>query len=482
MKKTWGIVLTLIVVSSIAAAQKIRPADDPDVASSLNLLESWIEARMEYKNDPGLAVGIIYDQELIWAKGFGWSDTEKKIAATPRTIYRIGSITKLFTATAVMQLRDREKLRLDDPIVKYIPGFEIQSRYPEAPPITVRHLLTHTSGLPREAAFPYWTDHIFPSRDEIIEGLRGQETTFPSETKYKYSNLALALAGEVVTAASGEPYEQFIEKNILEPLGMTDTSVNLTAGRKDRLAAGCSRRLADGKRTVMPYTDAKGIAPAANMSSTVEDLARFISLQFRNDPPGGPQILKPSTLREMHRVHWLLPGWRAGRGLGFSVRRFGDKTLVGHAGWVAGYQTQIGFVPEDKIGAVVLTSADDGQPGTILEQALTVVTPAILRAVRPEAAPGKPDPAWSLYTGKYTDPTVWESEVLVVEGKLVLYNHNYPPEENARGSLIELAPAGKHAFRMTGENGDGELVIFEIGTSGKVERVKVGENYIYPKG
>ena len=128
MKKTWGIVLMLVVVSPFAAAQKIRPADDPDVASSLNLLASWIAARIEYKNDPGLSVGIIYDQELIWAKGFGWADLENKTAAAPRTIYRVGSINKLFTATAVMRsFADRGKLRLDDPAVKFLPrpsGFD----------------------------------------------------------------------------------------------------------------------------------------------------------------------------------------------------------------------------------------------------------------------------------------------------------------------------------------------------------------------
>jgi len=380
-----------------------------------------------------------------------------------------------------LQLRDAGKLRLDDPIVKYIPAFKIRNGFPDAPPVTVQHLLTHTSGLPGEAAFPYWTDHDFPSIGEILKALPTQEIVFPTETKYRYSNLALALAGEVVASASGETYEAYVQERILEPLGMTDTSVNLSPDDRMRLAAAYSRRLPDGTRRILPFTDSRGLTPAANMSSTVEDLAKFISLQFQDEKAGGTQVLKGSTLREMHRVHWLFPSWKSGRGLGWSVRQFGGKTLVGHSGWVAGYQTQIGVIVEDKIGVIVLTNADDGSPNTYLEQAFNLVGPVLLKAAAPSPKPSPPDPAWNAYIGLYTDPTFWDVEVMLLDGKLYLYNHDYPPEENARGALVELAPEGPHTFRMTGEDATGDLVVFEMGPNGEVRRVKVGENYIFPK-
>jgi CubicO group peptidase (beta-lactamase class C family) len=273
----------------------------------------------------------------------------------------------------------------------------------------------------------------------------------------------------------------YIQEHILGPLGMTDTSVNLSPDDRKRLAAAYSRRLPDGTRRILPFTDSRGLTPAANMSSTVEDLARFISLQFRDEKAGGKQVLKRSTLREMHRVHWLFPSWKSGRGLGFSVRQFEGKTLVGHSGWVAGYQTQIGFIVEDRIGVIVLTNADDGSPNTYLEQAFNVVGPAILKAAAPAPKPSPPDPAWNAYIGLYSDPTFWDVEVMLLDGKLYLYNHDYPPEENARGALVELVPESPRTFRMTGEDASGDLVVFEMDPDGKVQRVKVGENYIFPK-
>ena len=129
-------------------------AAEPNVASSIDLLSAWIDSQILYRNQPGLSVAVVYDQELVWSAGFGHADMAQQIPATPETIYRIASITKLFTATAVLQLRDAGKLQLDDPVRKHLPWFNIQNPFGDAPPITLRHLLTHTAGLPREAAFP----------------------------------------------------------------------------------------------------------------------------------------------------------------------------------------------------------------------------------------------------------------------------------------------------------------------------------------
>lgn len=482
MKRTLIFVVTASLLAGPLAAGTVPIKDDPGVASSLKLLEKWVASQMEYRGQPGISMGIVLGRELIWAKGFGVSDLASKTPATPNTVYRIASITKLFTSTALMQLRDAGKLRLDDPVAKFVPGFKVGDPFPGDPPISIWHLLTHTSGLPGEAAFPYWTDHDFPTIEAVLSALPSQEKPFATETRYRYSNLGLAIAGQVVAAASGEPYETYVMKNILEPLGMADTSVlSPPEGRRGRLAVGYGRRLPDGTRRILPFTDSKGLTAAANMSSTVEDLARFVSFQLGDGTAGGNRVLREGTLREMQRVHWLFPDWKAGRGLGFSVRQFDGKTLVGHGGWVGGYQTQVGFVVAEGIGAIALTNADDGAPNMYLEQALRVVGPAILKASTPGAKPSEPDPAWDAYLGLYTDPSDWDVEVMILDGRLYLYNHDYPPEESARGALVELSPAGPGTFRMTGEDASRDLVVFETGPDGRVTRVKVGENYIYPK-
>ena len=151
----------------------------------------------------------------MWAAGFGEADPARHAPATPDTLYRIASITKLFTATSILQLRDAGALQLDDPVTRHLPWFAVPSRHADAPPITIRHLITHTSGLPREAAFPYWTEGEFPTPERLREGLARQEAVLPTETRWKYSNLALALAGEVVAAASGEPYADYVAAHVL---------------------------------------------------------------------------------------------------------------------------------------------------------------------------------------------------------------------------------------------------------------------------
>lgn len=402
--------------------------DNPELTSTLNMIESWLNEHIEYHKIPGMSIGIVYDQVLVYAKSFGYSDLENRTPGTPETIYHIGSITKTFTATAIMQLRDQGNLELNDPISKHLAWFEIKNRFPNAPDITIWHLLTHTSGLPVDAAFPYWTDNVFPTREEMIDALPGQETIYPPEHKFKYSNLALSLAGEIVAAVSGQPYEQFIKENILKPLEMKSTSIFITEDEMKRLATPYSRLFSDGSRKIMPFTDAKGIAPAGNMASTVSDLAKYISFQFRVDSSDTNTVLKGSTLREMQRIQWLVKDWTWGWGLGFEIDRWNGKTLVGHGGRVAGNTTRIAFVPTDKIGVVVLINADDGRPTFFAQKILKQVTPVILESVKPKADEPEPDTAWLKYTGSYTNSLFYfVTEIMILNNKLVAYEHNSPP-------------------------------------------------------
>ncbi len=452
----------------------------PEVRSSIRVFEAWTTTQMAYRGLPGLSFGVVYDQELIWSRGLGYADLERKTPATPRTIYRIASITKLFTATAIMQLRDAGRLRLDDPVVQYLPWFRIRRQDQDDPPITIRQLLTHTSGLPRESAFPYWTDGSFPTREELIAALPDQETVFPPLTQWKYSNLALTLAGEIVVSISGQPYPDYVRAHILEPLEMQSTSVVLPDEQRDRLATPYGRRLPDGSRAIQPFTDCRGITPAANMSTTVEDLARFAALQLRDGPAGGAQILKGSTLREMHRVQWLNPDWKMGWGLGFTIRRRGEQTLLEHGGAVPGFRTLLSICPEDKIAFIALTNADDGEPGFYVEQAYNTIAPAVREAGLPRPEPVEEHPEWQRYTGAYR--SLWgDAEVLLTHRGLELMTTTVPDPGLAR---LRLLPEGERSFRMQGDNGFesvGELAVFELGPDGKVVRLKIGANYTYPQ-
>jgi D-alanyl-D-alanine carboxypeptidase len=452
-------------------------AADPEVRSALGLLSAWVESQMAYSGLPGLSIAIVHDQQTVWAAGFGRASLDPARAATADTLYRIASITKLFTSTAIMQLRDAGKLRLDDPLVEHLPWFR-PGRAHDAPPITIRHLLTHTAGLPREAGLPYWTDNDFPTVEQIRGRLADQSAALPTETTWKYSNLGLALAGEVVTTVSGRAYPDYVAEHILEPLGMRRTWVTTPPADLPDLATGYTRRLPSGDRSAAPFTDCRGITPAANMTTSVSDLARFAMLQFRDAPAGAAQILRGSTLREMQRVHWLEPDWEAGWGLGFRITRSKGKTHVGHGGSLRGYRTLVQLCPADRIGVIVMTNADDGNPQQFADKAFQWVAPAVAKAVAPSASTALPA-GWERYAGRYR--SAWgDAQVLAIEGRLALID---PSQPDPLLTVTWLDPVAEHAFRGETKNGfgsHGERVVFELGGDGRVVRLMVGDNFLNP--
>ena len=468
----------LLALISLPVRAEVELGQRPEVTEALAVLDMWIKQQVDYRAVPGLSIAIVFDQQIVWAKGYGYSDLGRKIPATPATVYRIGSVTKLFTSTAILQLRDQGKLRLDDPVSLHLPWFRIRNPFPDTPEITIRQLLTHTSGLPREADFPYWTDHVFPTREQLDREVPDQELINAPATTYHYSNLGMALLGEIVTEVSGRPWADYVQAQILDPLGMLSSSGAPGEELMRRRATPYMMRAADGERSVFDYYDTGAIRPAANMVSTVEDLARFASLQFYDGPAGGSPVLKGSTLREMQRVHWVYDSFSGGRGLGFAVSRRNGKTFVGHGGWIGGNRTNLRLVPSEKIAVVVALNADDGSPYIFASQAYEVVGPALLKATRePVVTKREVDPAWQSYVGLYSDPWGWEYEVLILGGELVMYGVNVPPSDNASSGFTRLTPVGGTTYRMP----DNELVTFELDEDGQVVRIKRRNDYIFPK-
>ena len=454
-------------------------AKHPLVASNLALLEVWLEAQRAYWGLPGVAVGIVHDQVLIYAKGIGYANLETQTPVTPQTIYRIASHSKLFTAIAIMQLRDQRKLNLDDPVKHYLPWFDVRNAYPQAAPITIRHLVTHTSGLPREAGSGYWTDFEFPTTHQVIERLSTQHTIYAAATRFKYSNLALTLAGEIVATVSQQPFADYVRQHILDPLDMQNTSVVLPVDNNERLATGYGRRLPDGTRAPLPFVDAKGLGAATGLSSTIQDMAKFVAWQFRLRESNGVEVLKANTLQEMQRVHWLLPDWQSGQGLGFSIIHQAERDLIGHHGLYPGYATATYVSPQEKIGVIVLTNALDaqpypGQPWSITDRTFEWIAPALTKAVKGEASPTEPDPKWTQFEGTYR--SIWaDTHVLVLDGKLSMIDPTLP---NPKLMVLTLEPVSENTFKLEGAGFGplGELVTFELGTDGGARSMEVGEN------
>lgn len=474
--------LVLMDGGTLRARDTHALASQPAVSARLEVLDAWIVETMENREQPGLSIGIVYDQDLIWAKGYGYADVATKRTATPSTVYRIASITKLFTATALMQLRDGGKIHLDDPVKKYLPWFSIKDPFPDDPQITIRHLMTHLAGLPRGSAGLPEGQRGFASREQMIGALAQQELAVPTETEFKYSNLAWAIAGEVVAQASGEPYAQYVERRILKPLGMTSTYV-LPEPATPGLATPYSRRVPGKERRTQQFSDWSGLTPAANMASTVEDLAKFASLQLRDEPAAKATVLAGSSLREMHRVQWLRPDWRSGQGLGFAIRRVDDRVQVGHGGSTSGFRTQIQVRPSDKMAVIVLTNADDGDPGRYVDQAFRIVGPAIRSATEERKAPATADPTWTRYVGRYgREDADNESRITILNGELTMYTSDATVSDDPWEARVRLVPVREHTFRMEGGSSSGELVVFRVDAQGSVTGMRVAtSSMVLPK-
>ena len=475
--------LQLLLASAGASTlQKAEPSDlgnDPRIKDALGLLEVWVDARLAYQHLPGISMAVVYDQELLWSHGFGVSDLETKKPTTPQTIYSICSISKLFTSIGVMQLYDEGKLRLDDQLADLIPWFNIEEAHKGSGPITVRGILSHASGLPRESDFPYWTgpEFQFPSREQIKARLSAQSTLYPAEQYFQYSNLGLTLAGELIPELSGQSYGEYVKARILDPLELRDTTPEMPANQQGkRLATVYGALTRQGTRPKMPFFQARGIAPAAGYASTVEDLAKFASWQFRLLESGGEEVLKASTLHEMQRVQWIDPDWKEGtsRGLGFWVQRQDNKNFVGHGGSCPGYRSELRLNPDDKVAVVFMANATAIDPTLFTRQAHKMVGSAITDATENPGKGKSDDPILNKYTGLYRGD--WgETAVINWKGALAFLEL---PTDDPLEDLETLKQEDADTFRRVRADGkQGEQIRFDLDANGQVARMWRHSNY-----
>jgi CubicO group peptidase (beta-lactamase class C family) len=477
MKRLIALALTLVIATP-SLAQESSVKDHPRVREAVNLLEVWVDAQRAYEEIPGISMAVVYDQELVWSEGFGYAHPDRRLEATPQTVYSICSISKLFTSIGVMQQRDGGRLRLDDPVGEHLDWFNIEDKYPDAAPVTIEGILTHSSGLPRESDFPYWSppSFPFPTHEQIVDRLGTQAELYPAYTYFQYSNLGLTLAGEIVAAVSGESYDDYIARYILDPLGMDNTFTAIPVSEHGRrMAVGYTARTRDGTRHLVELFEARGISPAAGFASTVEDLAKFASWQFRVLHHDADEVLARNTLREMYRVHWVDPDWETHWGLGFATWRSGDKTFVGHGGSCPGYRSSLNIQPDGKIAATVMVNSSGVNTGRFTSQAQAIMAPAIKAALDTSSEAKSMDPELEIYLGTYSE-LPWTGEVAVVpwKGSIALLSL---PTTSPLSGLVKLKKVGDHTFRRVRDDGElGEEIVFDV-EDGQAVRVWRHSNF-----
>ncbi len=470
-RKVTLLLFATVTLSQAGVAQtQSAPVANADVLAAERLFSAWLEGQIAYRGLPGVVVGVVSDQELIWSAGYGYADVAVKRPMTAATKFRMASHSKLFTATAIMQLRDQGKLRLDDPVVKYLPWFTPRPVATDDPAITIEELVTHSSGLPREAG-AHWSNFEFPTSEQLRNLTPERQAAFSPEVRWKYSNLAFSIAGQVVETVSGERWADYVQRHIYQPLGMTSSSVDENVVG---LAVGYSRRLPDGTRPVFPFVDARGMAAATGITSTVEDMAKFVSVQFRRGPVGGAQILSTGALRDMHRIRVLESNWTQGNAIGFQVYRIGDKTYVGHTGGYPGYATHTMIQLDARVGVIVLTNTNDSDPSAIARQLMASVGEAVAKAAAAAPTVAAWNPAWERFAGLYRG-TFGDQQVVLLNQRLVLITPNATTLENP----TTLEPLGGGRFRFVAPTGGGvvgEVVRFEE-EGGQVVRMITGDSF-----
>jgi len=308
-----------------------------------------------------------------------------------------------------------------------------------------------------------------------MEQLGSQKTLYPTQTYFQYSNLAMALAGEIIRERSGLDYEDYISKNILIPLGLKDTRSYYPKDlRGKQMAIGYTGLLRDGARDQVDAFFTRGITAAAGFTSSVNDLAKFASWQFALIEGGDQGVLNSNTLREMQRVHWVDPNWETTWGLGFNVRRVKNQTVVGHSGGCPGYITQFALLPKKKIAVIALTNAGDGPAWRIAKNTMATIQKAIDKA----STPSEEDiPNFSRYEGNY-DSRPWGGEIAVRQwgDQLVVIEI---PGDSLKDSMTMLEHDSDNTFTRLTDDGDRrEPWVFEVGDDGRTKRIHRHSIYI----
>lgn len=351
-RRCWCPLVLLLVIGTVCPVARAGQS-----GLDTGAIDAYMRERIEVDKYASLSVGIVYDQELVWANAYGMADAATDRAATPDTIYRIGSITKVFTATLLCVLRDKGVVRLDDPVRLYLPeDVRVPSDPRGAPAITLRHLATHSSGLPRiplntvaKGTDPY----AGYTPKQMYDALAWTRLDFPTGSRSEYSNWGMGLLGHALELAAGEPYETVLKAHLLEPLGMTSTTITLSEEHMLRYAPGHWGH--DTSKEVCDW-DLGCLAGCGGLASNVPDLAKFLALQMR----AGRANVKPvagGTLAEMQRPQFVDENWEMAFGLGWIVSP--DKPhgpLVWHNGGTFGHTAFIGFLPKRRIGVIVLTN------------------------------------------------------------------------------------------------------------------------------
>lgn len=447
-----------------------------DYSPVIEKIKQLFPGAMESRDITGASVALVDGESIVWSEGFGFTSRSNKVKVTGDTLFHVGSISKSFTALGVLKAADKGLLALDDPIKKHLPWFSINSRFGEADAqsITMRHLLSHHSGLGTWSPIgnPYDPQYHTRSFEEVVKSTRDSWIKFPVGDRFEYSNQGIDLAGYALEATWGRPFAVLMDEEILAPLGMmVSTFHQPKATQKESFAAGYM-----GKRpvpivngTVMPLVAAGGLFASAN------DLARFVIFHLRGGASVVKQVVSQKFLQQMYEPQFSARNEVSGYGLGIYKAIQNDTVRLSHGGLGYGISAHYRFLPEQRIGVVVLTNQDSGHnapelAGRVIEWMLETKL-NVLPKNRPLSAADKPisldESALRRFEGTY----------LLYEG--ILFRFKYQ-----NGNLFHVVGNEKQRLDALSSNEftqGSRRYKFLLGENGKPKGVRIFDSYYDPQ-
>jgi CubicO group peptidase (beta-lactamase class C family) len=361
-KLSRAVSLILCILSAVpVSCQKTIPAD----------LDAWVARAMQTFEVPGISVAIVKDGNILVTKGYGVRKLGESTLVDENTLFGIGSNTKAFTTACIAILVDEAKITWDDRVYQRLPGFQMYDPY-VSHEMTIRDLLTHRSGMGLgEGDLLFWPDTTY-TRAEIIHQLRYMKPASSFRSHYAYDNLLYITAGQIIPAVTGTSWDDFVRQRIFSPLGMANTNVSTAALKPGQDFAYPHSRL-DGKLRVIPFVNLDNAAPAGAINSSAVDMAKWALLQLNRGklPDRDGRIFNEAQSREMWSAQTILPISDppsvisalepnfSEYGLGWFLRDYHGRKLVTHTGGVSGFVSRVMLVPEENLGVVILTNAEE---------------------------------------------------------------------------------------------------------------------------
>jgi len=368
MKRSRSILLAALLFSMAAPLpsstggsprrQAAAPARDPVAAQVVKELQAGLSVWVKEKDVPGVAVAVVDDKAILWQGVYGSTSRAKDKPVTPRTLFSIQSMSKSFTALAVLMAVQDGLLDLDRPITEYLPDFTVHSRFEDSPErkMTLRHLLSHRAGFTHEAPVGGNFDSRPHTFSEHILSISDTWLRYPVGYRYSYSNLGIDLAGWILEKKSGAAFAKYVRDKVLAPLGMADSTLDIEAILKaeDRALGHVapSFKVAGGIPAEVP------MVPAGGVYTNILDMARYLMFHINKGRVGEAQLLRRDLIEAMHTVQFPEKNERFGYGLGLVSSHIGPHVYLTHGGGGYGFISYMAMYPGLKLGVVVLTNGD----------------------------------------------------------------------------------------------------------------------------